>query len=343
MPETAQRPIIPFSTLEQIRAGRDVIEQEAAALKTLAAGLDASFCAALDLCLNCRGCVVVTGLGKAGLIGKKITATLSSTGTRSQFLHPTEAVHGDLGSLHQDDVLLALSNSGETEEICALIPIMKQMQIPIIAITATRSSTLGSNASVTLQLGRLPEAGMHGLAPSTSTTAMLALGDALALATSRVKGFTPQQFARFHPGGSLGLKLKLVCEVMRKPEELRIARADDTIREILVRFGQPGRRSGVILLIDNDGKLAGLFTDSDLARLLEQHKEQQLDRPIRESMTQQPRTLPTSALISEAVDILSQHKLSEIPIVNEENKPMGLIDITDVVGLFPSSELAQSA
>src|SRR5580704_8737799 len=208
MGSAAERAVIPFGEFEVLREAREVIDDEARALLRVSAGLDEEFCKSVDLLCQCAGCVVVTGMGKAGLIGRKIAATLSSTGTRAHFLHPAEAAHGDLGCLAADDVLLVLSNSGETEEVCRILPAIGRFGIPIVAITADRSSTLGSAAAATIELGSLREAGPHALAPSTSTTAMLAVGDALALVAGRRRGFTPQQFALFHAGGSLGARLK---------------------------------------------------------------------------------------------------------------------------------------
>ena len=231
-----------LTPLEQLREARCILRDEADALQALSKRLDAEFCVALQTLCESKGCVIVTGVGKAGLIGQKIAATLSSTGTRAYFLHPVEALHGDLGCVHADDVLLALSNSGETEEISRLLPMVKQLRVPIIAITATNTSTLGSQADVTIRLGKIHEAGPHGLAPSTSTTAMLAMGDALALVLCQMKGFTPQQFAVYHPGGNLGRKLARVSEIMRRGDELRIAPASATVRDVFITLAKPGRR-----------------------------------------------------------------------------------------------------
>ena len=335
MGSAAERHVISFGQLEQLREARSVVQQEADALVDLARRIDSTFCEALHVLASCAGCVIVTGMGKAGLIGQKIAATLSSTGTRAHFLHPAEAVHGSLGCLHRHDVLLTLSNSGETDEICRLIPTVRQMGVPIIAITAVSSSTLGTEADVTLELGRLREAGAHGLAPSTTTTAMLALGDALALVLSRMKGFTPQQFAVFHPAGSLGRKLKTVGDMMRTAGEMRIAPETSTIRQVFVGLGRPGRRTGAVMLVDAEQRLSGIFTDSDLARLLEQRRDGQLDRPIHESMTPRPLTTRADALILEVVEILSARKVSELPVVDGDGRPIGLIDITDVIGEVP--------
>ncbi|MFO1004914.1 MAG: KpsF/GutQ family sugar-phosphate isomerase [Planctomycetaceae bacterium] len=328
--------LIPFAQFDQLREAREILKLEFNALSEVAHRLDTGFCEAVDALLDCTGSVIVCGMGKAGLIGQKLTATFSSTGTRAHFLHPAEAVHGDLGCIHPQDVLLALSNSGETEEISALLPTVKRMGVPIIAITASDRSTLGQQADIRILLGRLQEACPWGLAPTTSTTAMLAVGDALALVVARQRGFSPQQFAVFHPAGSLGRRLKSVTEIMRPLSVLRQAQASQSVREVFVSSPVAGRRSGAVLLLNEDGTLAGLFTDSDLARLMEQRRDESLDRPIREVMTTRPVTLPTSAMFSDVVAILSERKISEIPVVDQSGAPVGMIDITDVIGWLPT-------
>lgn len=336
MSTAAESSYVPFAHFEQLREARAILKEEAAAIEEIARRLDAAFCAACQMLHDCAGRVIVTGMGKAGIIGQKIAATLSSTGTRAHFLHPAEAVHGDVGCVHRDDVLLALSNSGETDEICRLMPIVRQLGAPIIAVTATELSTLGRQADVTVTLGRLREAGPHGLAPSTTTTAMLALGDALALVVCRMRGFTPQQFAVFHPAGNLGRQLQTVGEVMRRAPDLRIASQDETIRGVLVHASKPGRRTGAVMLVDSDGRLSGIFTDSDLARLLERRRDAQLDRPVAEVMTAGPLTVTADRLLHDAVEILSTRKVSELPVVDTDGRPIGVIDITDVIGLMPA-------
>lgn len=334
---SAAESYIPYSQFEQLRAGREIVRQEAEALHDVARRLDAGFCAAVDLLLACQGSVIVTGMGKAGLIGQKIAATLSSTGTRAHFLHPAEAVHGDLGRVHASDVVLALSNSGETEEVCQILPFLARLGVPVIGVTSTDRSSLATQATVTMTLGRLREACPWGLAPSTSTTAMLAVGDALALVVSRMKGFTPQNFAVFHPAGSLGQKLKSVTELMRPRDQLRIAPAAATVREVFTNSTRSGRRSGAVLLVDAGGRLAGLFTDSDLARLLERRRDDALDEPIARVMTTDPATVPPSATFETVVELLTARKISELPVVDEDARPIGLIDITDVIGWLPSA------
>lgn len=334
---------IPYPRFEQLRQARQILRQEADALLTLEAGLGTEFCEAVELLTQIDGDVVVTGIGKAGLIGQKIVATMLSTGTRARFLHPVEAFHGDLGCLSPRDAVLALSNSGETEELCRLLPHVERQSIPIVAITSTDANRLAESARVVLKLGRLREAGVFGLAPSTSTTAMLALGDALALVISRLKGFSAQDFGAYHPGGSLGRKLKSVHEIMRDADRIRVADDTQAVRDVFAGFAQTGRRTGAVILVDADGKLSGLFTDSDLARLLEQRRDDQLDRPIAEVMTAAPVTISPDATLSDAVDRLSAWRVSELPVVDADGRPIGLIDITDVIGLMPDRSPQSSA
>ncbi len=333
---TDAAPAIGFSSaLEQLRFGRQVLQQEAQAILALAGRLDGAFCRAADLVFRCQGAVIVTGMGKAGLVGQKIAATLASTGTPSHYLHPAEALHGDLGRIGPHDVLLALSQSGQTEEIVRLLPSLVELGIPIIAITGDATSALGRAAAVVIELGALEEACPLGLAPTTSSTAMLAVGDALALVVSRMKGFGRDDFARFHPAGALGRKLAKVEQYMRPASQCRVAFEGWSVREVFVRVAMPGRRSGAIMLVDGSGRLSGIFTDSDLARLFERRRDADLDRPISEVMTRQPLTIPVGSWMTEAVALLARRKISELPVIDAEGKPVGLIDVTDVVGLLP--------
>lgn len=331
---TAQA-VVPYARVEQLREARSIVAHEGQSLIDLSRRLDTTFCDAVERIVNCAGCVVVTGVGKAGLIGQKIAATMASTGTRAFFLHPTEAFHGDLGSIGADDVMLFLSHSGESEEVCRLLPWVQSIGLPMVAITAQPHSTLGRAAAITIALGRLTEAGLHGLPPTTSTTAMLAVGDALALVAAETRGFTPQQFGKLHPGGSLGRRLTPVKEVMRRGDEMRVAVETTSVREVLTSLQRPGRRTGAVILVDEQGRLSGLFTDSDLARLLEQRRDGQLDRSISEVMTAQPITIRDDAILEEAVGLMSARRLSELPVVDGEGCPVGLLDITDVIGLMP--------
>lgn len=335
MSSPARAPTAALSPFEQLRYAREIIQIEADTLKQVGGRLDADFCAAVERLFHCRGSVIVGGVGKAGLIGQKIAATLASTGTRSHFLHPAEAMHGDLGRVHRDDLMLLLSQSGETEEVTRLLPWLKKIPVPILAITGRRTNTLGKAATVVLELGPVKEACALGLAPSTSTTAMLALGDALALVASRMRDFRREDFARFHPGGSLGQQLSHVEDYMRPLDECRVASDAQTVRQVYIEHSRPGRRPGAIMLVDEHDRLTGIFTDSDLARLFESRRDDAVDRPIREVMTAAPRTVELGSRMTDAVAIMAERKISELPVVDGGGLPAGLIDITDVVSMIP--------
>jgi arabinose-5-phosphate isomerase len=328
-----------LSESEVLRLGREVVRAEARALTSLVKQLDANFFRAVRMVYRLEGDLIITGMGKAGHIGQKLAATFASTGTRAHFLHPAEAIHGDLGRVRQGDVVLALSQSGETSEVVSLLGSFQRVGVPLIAITASRRSTLGQAADITIELGQLDEACSLGLAPSTSTTAMLALGDAIALVASQLRGFAAEDFARFHPGGALGLKLSCVEHHMRSLSECRIANEYETIRQVLVNCTKPGRRPGAIMLVDATGRLTGLFTDSDLARLIENRHDEALDRPVREVMVNSPTTIPAGSKMSAAIELLADRKFSELPVVNDSGQPVGMIDVTDVVSQLPEAEV----
>src|SRR5262245_26603210 len=325
----------PLSPFEQLRLAREVVRTEGQTLLALADRLGEEFCHAVELLEWIRGSVIVSGMGKAGLIGQKIAATLASTGTRSHFLHPSEAIHGDLGRVHAEDVALVLSFSGQTEEVVRILPPLRELGVAIIGVTGRPDSPLGRHAAVTLDLGSINEACPLGLAPTASTTAMLALGDALALVLSRMLGFSSEDFARFHPGGSLGRKLARVEDAMRPLAQCRVALDEQSLREALVDQSRPGRRTGAIMIVDEAGVLVGIFTDSDLARLLEANRDTTIDGPLADVMTRSPATTTLGELLSTACELLSRRKISELPVVDQAGKPVGLIDITDVVGLTP--------
>jgi arabinose-5-phosphate isomerase len=290
---------------------------------------------------GCSGKVVVTGIGKAGLVAQKISATLASTGTPSHFLHPAEAMHGDLGVLRRDDIVLALSQSGETEEITRLLPHLVAAGVKIIAFTGRIDSQLGRAAEVVVATGPVREACVLGLAPSTSTSILLALGDSLALVTSSLRRFTHEDFAARHPGGSLGRQLMRVEEAMRPLAQCRTTGPDETVRAV---FSQPlpSRRTGAVMIIDTDGMLAGIFTDSDLARLFERRNDAAIDGPIRGVMTNQPTTVTAGTRLRDAVAVLESRRLSERPVVDADGRPVGLLDIVDLDGLAPPEPVAAS-
>ena len=323
---------------------RRVLRAEAAGLELVARRLDDSFLKAVDVLLRVTaegaGRIAVTGTGKSADVGLKIAGTLNSTGARAYFLDATKAVHGDLGMVHPDDAVLVLSHSGESEEILRLLGPLRPLARALIALTGSAGSTLARKADVAVVYGPLDEVCPLGLAPSASTTAMVALGDALAFVLSQEREFTHEDFARFHPAGSLGRKLLKVEAAMRQGAELRIAPATDTVRAVFAKARHRGRRTGAVMLIDADGRLCGLFTDSDLARVIEARRDQALDRPIAEVMTRDPLTAAVGSRVLDAVDLLRRHKISELPVVDADGRPVGLLDVTDLIGAFPAEDAA---
>lgn len=315
--------------------GRQVLEEEAAAIARLAEGLDESFDRAVKLILDCKGSVATSGVGKAGIIARKLSATLSSTGTPSHFLNPSDALHGDLGRLRKGDVVVLFSYSGETEELSRLLGVLKGVENPIVAITGSKQSTLGRYAQATLELGRMEEACPLGLAPSTTTTAMLALGDALALAVMRERAFTAEDFAVFHPAGQLGRRLMKVKEAMtfKLGENLPVASDRLTVMEVLREVSHIKRRCGAVVLTDGEGKLAGIFSDSDLRRLMTAGNGDVLSRRVCEVMTKNPKRVNQEALATEAMGLMKEFRIDEAPVVDDENRPVGLIDIQDLMVL----------
>ncbi len=320
-----------FSKFEQLQLASNVIRQEASALDALSLDLPDDFCEAVELVARCNGAVIVTGVGKAGWIGQKVSASFASTGTRSHYLHPAEAIHGDLGRIGPEDLILVFSNSGETGEILKLIPTFENSQNRIIAVTAKLDSTLATHSTAVLAYGATEEACHLGLAPSTSTALMLAMGDALALVTSKVKQFEAADFARFHPGGSLGKRLSKVDDVMRPIQNCRVAKESQSVREVYIQQGGQERRSGVVLILNQAEELTGIFTDSDLAKLLEQQQDELFDCPISAVMTRDPVSVSSGSKTLVAIETLACRNLSELPVVDSSGKVLGLVDITDVV------------
>jgi arabinose-5-phosphate isomerase len=323
---------------DRLEYAREVLRSEAAALNLAAERLGDSFLKAVELILRCPGRVAITGTGKSADVGLKIAGTLNSTGTRAYILDATKAMHGDLGMVHPNDVALVLSHSGESDEIVRLLAPIRDFALGIIAVTGNGQSTLAGKADVALVYGPLEEVCPLGLAPSSSTTVMIALGDALAFVLSRLRRFTREDFARFHPAGSLGRKLLKVEAVMRQGDELRLASAGQTIREVFSKARRRGRRTGAVMLTDDDGGLAGIFTDSDLARLIEQRRDASLDQPIRLVMTAAPHTVRQGTRVADAVELMRVYKISELPVIDAAGRPAGLLDITDMIGMVPDVE-----
>lgn len=323
----------PLPPGERLAYARQILQAEAAALQQVASRLDDSFLEAADLLFDCPGRVAVTGTGKSADVGQKIAGTLNSTGTRAYVLDATRAVHGDLGMVAPHDVVLILSHSGESEEVVRLLGPLRQLALALVGLTGNGASTLARETDVALVYGPVSEVCPLGLAPSTSTTAMIALGDALAFVLSRMREFTREDFARFHPAGSLGRKLLKVEAVMRRGDELRLAPCDASVRSVFTQARRRGRRTGAVMLVEADGALGGLFTDSDLARLFEQRRDAALDGPVRAVMTANPRTVLAGTRLLDAVELLRQHKISELPVVDGDGRPVGLLDITDLIGM----------
>jgi arabinose-5-phosphate isomerase len=321
---------------EGLAFAREVLRIEADAIDRVRERLGEPIARAAELIHRTSGNVIVTGIGKTGVVGQKLVGTLSSTGTRAFTLNPVEAVHGDLGRIRSDDVVIALSQSGETEEVLRLVPALRRLGAGLIAITERERSSLGRAADLCIALGSVEEACPLGLAPTTSTTVLMAVGDALALLVSRLRDFTADEFALNHPAGSLGRKLRRVEEVMRTDRKLRTARVEESVRSVFVRLAGPRRRSGAVLIVDADRVLLGIFTDSDLARLFEGRREADLDGPIGAVMTPDPYCIRVVARLTEAVDVMKLHKISELPVVERGNRLVGLIDVTDLIGLLPA-------
>jgi arabinose-5-phosphate isomerase len=325
------------TTLDQARA---VLRAEAHALEKVAENLDDGFKQVIELLHGSAGRVAVTGVGKCADIGRKIAATFNSTGTRAYFLDATQAMHGDLGMVHTEDVALVLSHSGQSEEIVRLLQPLGELASAIAAITGSSTGQLARSADAAIIYGPLTEACPLALAPSTSTTVMLALGDALAFVLSREREFQPQDFARFHPAGNLGRKLAPVTGYMRSGSALRVAPDFATVRSVLAKTGRRGRRTGAVMLVDSRGRLSGIFTDSDLARLFERRSEHLLDRPIQEVMTRRPLSVAQDSKFTEALELLRAHKISELPVLDNDGRPAGLLDITDLLEFLPLDERA---
>jgi len=317
----------------RVERARDIIAQEAAALQAVAARVDREFATVVDEVLALTGRVVTAGMGKAGIIATKISATLASTGTPSIYLHPAEAIHGDLGRVVEGDLLLALSKSGETEEVLRLLAPVKAVGVAVVALTQSRDSTLGRHADRVLEIGPIEEAGAHRLAPSASTTAMLALGDALALVVQEGRNFGPEEFARFHPGGDLGRRLMRVEELMRTGDRNPVVPLGSTVLAAISVMTQTAGRPGATSVIRPDGSLAGFFTDGDLRRLLAETDAGIGGLMIDDLMTPSPRTISPETFALEAIALLHQHRVDQMPVVDGSGRAVGLLDVQDLLDL----------
>jgi len=312
-----------------IKRAKEVIDIEACAVSFLKKRIDKNFAKAVELVLKCKGRAIVSGMGKTGIIAQKFSATLASTGTPSLFLHTAEAIHGDLGKVTSDDIVIILSNSGSTEEMKQLLPILKKIGCPIISLTGNTSSLLAKYSDVVLDVSVKKEACPLGLAPTASTTASLAMADALAICLLECKGFKEKDFAFFHPGGALGRRLLLtVQDIMRKGHSSAIVNENKKVSQALCAI--TAARAGSAIIIDNKGKLKGIFTDGDLRRHLERDKNLP-SRLIKEVMTKNPTVVKKEMLAAEAMRILQAKKIDEVPVVDDNMRPQGLLDVQDLL------------
>lgn len=312
-----------------IEEAKKVLRIEARTIKNLIPGIDHNFEKAVEMVASCKGRIVVMGMGKSGLIGKKIAATLSSTGTPAFFLHPAEGILGDVGMMTEGDLVLALSHSGETEEIEKLLPVIRKMNLKLIAVTGKPKSKLAKKSDLVVNVKVKEEACPYNLVPTASTTAMLAMGDALAISLLKKKKFKKEDFARLHPGGTLGKRLLLKVEdIMRKGKDNPVIYQEKTVREALLVMTKT--RLGATSVVDGSGKLVGFFTDGDLRRRL-QKDEKIINKKIHIIMTRNPKTITRDRLAVEAAKMMQQKKFDNIPVVDGEGYPVGIVDERDLL------------
>ena len=308
--------------IDVLQFGRAILHDEARALDALADSLDGPFEKAIALILDCRGKLIVSGLGKSGHVGRKIAATFASTGTTATFLHLAEAIHGDLGMAAKGDIAILISQSGDTAELEPVIDHFAHVGIPIVAITGNAASTLAQAAAAALVLPHWPEVGPESVAPTSSTTMTLALGDALAMTVMRQKGFTRTDFGRLHPGGALGARLKPVSRLMHGGEAMPLIREDASIHDVIVEISV--KRLGIVGVTDGEGRLVGVITDGDLRRNIERG----LDHEASEFMTRHPKTINVDALVDDALTLFDENKITALFVVDGE-KPVGVLHIHD--------------
>lgn len=321
-----------FDAEHAARMAKETLDIEAQAITAMAQRLDGRFARALALLLACEGRVVVTGMGKSGHIGRKIAATLASTGTPAMFVHPAEASHGDLGMITRTDAVLAISNSGESEELTAILPLIKRMGVPLVAITGRPGSTLGRHADVVLDAAVDKEACPHNLAPTASTTAQLAMGDALAVALLDARGFRADDFARSHPGGALGRKLLThVRDVMRQGDEVPRVPADAGLMDLMREMSAKGL--GASAVVDSQGRVLGIFTDGDLRRLIERSDAPADLRSLRavDVMHRGPRTVREDDLAVSAAELMEAHRITSVLVVDAEGRLCGAMNSNDLM------------
>lgn len=318
-------------TVDFVEDVRDVLEKEANAILALSTTIGDDINRALEMLLSCEGRVVITGMGKSGIIGRKINATLASTGTPSLFLHPSEGLHGDLGMVTKHDVVIAISNSGETDEVLSLLPSIQKIGSKMIAIVKNTDSTLGNKSDIALSIGQAEEACPLGLAPTTSTTVTLALGDALAVALLKARKFGPSDFALFHPSGSLGRRLLMTAkDVVNTSNKNPMVSPGTTIQEAL--FLMTAQGLGATSVVDETNTLLGILTDGDIRRALTASQDI-LSSTVFDLYNPSPVVIEEHALAAEALKVMEEKKVNVLPVVNEFNKPIGMVHIQDLVNL----------
>lgn len=309
--------------------GRAVIDIEAKMISNLSTRINANFAKACHYLYQCTGRIVVMGVGKSGHVCKKIAATFASTGSPAFFIHPTEARHGDIGMIAKGDVLIILSNSGESEDILAILPFIKRLNIPIISLTGKPQSSLAKTATINIDVSVEQEACPLGLAPTSSTTAALVMGDALAMVVSEKKGFTEKDFALSHPGGTLGRRLLLrVAELMHQQDNIPLISYSSSLKEALVEMTQ--KKLGMTTVVDEQGKLIGIFTDGDVRRAFDNNADIQKTQ-IHEIMSKSPKTISADVLAAEALNIMETHKITSLVVIDHNNYPKGIIHIHDIL------------
>ncbi|HET8555421.1 MAG TPA: KpsF/GutQ family sugar-phosphate isomerase [Rhodanobacteraceae bacterium] len=312
-----------------VRSARTVIAIEAAAICSLEPRIDGAFSEACLRILDCNGRVVVSGMGKSGHIARKVAATLASTGTPAFFVHPGEASHGDLGMIQPQDIVLALSNSGETDELLFILPVIKRQGIPLIAMTGNANSSLARQADIHLDVSVPAEACPLGLAPTASTTAALVLGDALAIALLEARGFTADDFARSHPAGALGHRLMKISDVMHIGDAIPMVRVDATLTEALMEMSRKGL--GMTAIVDDDARLLGVFTDGDLRRMLDDHGVDLRTASVGEAMSRNPKVIGPEKLAAEAAQLMETHKIHALLVVDDTRRVVGALNIHDLL------------
>ncbi|MFZ8845945.1 MAG: KpsF/GutQ family sugar-phosphate isomerase [Candidatus Hydrothermia bacterium] len=313
---------------EILNIAKRTIDIELETLFDLKESLDHSFIKAIEILYNCKGKVIFTGIGKSGHIARKISSTFSSTGTPSIFLHPAEAIHGDLGIIDKEDVLVIISNSGETEEIINIIPYLKFLNVPIICITGNINSTLAQKSDVVIDIKIKREACPFNLAPTSSTTAILVLGDALAITLMELKGFTKEQFAKLHPGGLIGKRLKKVMDIMHSGEKVPIVYEDMTMKEAIIEITSKG--FGATAVLDRNQNLIGIITDGDLRRYIEKGNDLN-NGSVKSAMTKNPKTIKYYETVADALNLMEKYKITVLLVLDENNKLIGILHLHDIL------------